>query len=579
MDRGLKPGQTLCEGKYRIEKVLGQGTFGITYLATARFTVDGDLGKMQVEGKVAIKEFFMEEVNSRDSDGRTINGSSSPVFSNYRRKFEREAKNLSKLKHPNIVRVYSVFDENNTTYYSMEFIEGCNLDEYIQKGPMPEEEALEMMNEIGAAVSHMHSKRMLHLDIKPKNIMRTSKGKYYLIDFGLSKQFNDEGQPEATTSIGLGTPRYAPPEQSGYQPDGTFPATLDVYAMGATMFKALTATLPPKATSIFSDGFPTEQLSEHDISPRTINAVEKAMQPASRRRYRTVSALLRGLDPNEIVVLDVRTGVNGANGGGNHDGRHGGNHGGRHGGNHGGRHGGSAKGKSGADSGSGIKQLWEKYRWQMAAAPAVLALAGVLLWFGMMAGKINGHDYVDLGLPSGLKWAAYNIGASSPSEFGCAYAWGETATKSSYDAQNSLTIDKNRKVLLSRGIIDESGNLAPAYDAASSDWGASWRTPGKDDLEELIEHCTWRWTSLDGHNGYEVTGPNGKSIFLPATGYCQDAEVKYSNAGGYYWSDTPPDVATGDEATKAYCLDFDKQETGIYSHSRINGFHIRPVSE
>lgn len=240
MSQGLKSGQTLKNGTYRIEKVLGQGSFGITYLAKASFTTHGKLGAMNVEAQVAIKEFFMDEVNSRHGDGSAVEGSTGSVFTNYRKKFRREAENLSKLEHPNIVHVFDVFDENNTTYYVMEFLEGTNLDDYVQqKGSLSEEESISIIREIGEAVEYMHSKKMQHLDIKPKNIMRKADGKVYLIDFGLSKQFADDGKPESSTSIGLGTPGYAPIEQAGYKQDGSFPATLDVYALGATLFKML----------------------------------------------------------------------------------------------------------------------------------------------------------------------------------------------------------------------------------------------------------------------------------------------------------------------------------------------------
>ncbi len=155
MAQGLKAGQTLQNGTYRIEEVLRQGSFGITYLATAKFTTQGNLGKMNVEAKVAIKEFFMSEVNSRQSDGSSVDGSSGSVFTNYRKKFKKEAENLSKLSHPNIVKVYDVFDENNTTYYVMEFLEGTNLDDFIkQNGVLSEDEAIFIVREIGGALAY-----------------------------------------------------------------------------------------------------------------------------------------------------------------------------------------------------------------------------------------------------------------------------------------------------------------------------------------------------------------------------------------------------------------------------------------
>lgn len=301
--QGLKPGITLKGVTYRIEKVLGQGSFGITYLATAKFTTQGNLGSMVVEAKVAIKEFFMSEVNGRRDDGSTVEGSTGSVFSNYRKKFRKEAENLSKLSHPNIVKVFDVFDENNTTYYVMEFLEGQNLDDYIKSsGCIEEGEAIKIATDIGKAVAYMHSQKMLHLDIKPKNIMRKADGRYYLIDFGLSKQFTEDGEPESSTSIGLGTPGYAPIEQTGYKQDGSFPATLDVYALGATLFKMLTGKRPPEATYILNEGFPENELTSKGISENTRDVLTKAMAPVKKQRYQSVKSFINEFE-DEVTVI------------------------------------------------------------------------------------------------------------------------------------------------------------------------------------------------------------------------------------------------------------------------------------
>ena len=300
---GLKPGTSLKGATYSIDKILGQGSFGITYLATAKFTTQGNLGKMDVEAKVAIKEFFMSEVNGRSDDGSTVEGSSGSVFTNYRKKFKKEAENLSKLQHPNIVKVFDVFDENNTTYYVMEFLEGMNLDDFIrQSGFVEEDEAIRIISEIGEALSYMHSKKMLHLDIKPKNIMRKSDGKDCLIDFGLSKQFTDDGEPESSTSIGLGTPGYAPIEQAGYKQDGSFPATLDVYALGATLFKMLTGKRPPEATYILNEGFPERDLISKSVSQNTRTVLEKAMSPIKKQRFQSVKSFINGFLNERTIV-------------------------------------------------------------------------------------------------------------------------------------------------------------------------------------------------------------------------------------------------------------------------------------
>lgn len=290
----LKSGTSLRSGKYRIERVLGQGSFGITYLATARFTTaDSSLGPMEVEAKVTIKEFFMSDINDRAADGSTVGGSCGTVFTNYRRRFRKEAENLSRLSHPNIVKVYDVFDENDTTYYVMEFIDGETLDAYInRKGTIPSAEAVEIMESVGSALSYMHSQKMLHLDVKPKNVMRRREdGSYFLIDFGLSKFFTPNGVPETSTTIGLGTPGYAPIEQSNFRQDGSFPATLDVYALGATLYKMLTGHRPPEASDVLNNGLNPNLFADKGL----VAITSKAMAPIKKDRYPSVEAFVNAL--------------------------------------------------------------------------------------------------------------------------------------------------------------------------------------------------------------------------------------------------------------------------------------------
>lgn len=310
----LKNGCTLKRGKYEIVKVLGSGNFGITYLATTKVAVNGQLGQMDVAVNVAIKEFYMKDLNNRTSDGTTVEGTQNTMVKNYRQKFKKEAENLSKLRHPNIVKVIEVFDENNTTYYVMEYVEGGSLDDYIRlKGRLTEEEALKCTIKIADALSYMHQNHMIHLDLKPKNIMRNSKGHLYLIDFGLSKQYDENGELESSTSIGLGTPGYAPLEQASYKQDGTLPVTLDVYALGASLFKMLTGKTPPESSAILNEGFPLPTLQKSGISDNTISIVEKAMASVKKNRYQSVELIMRDVElvmsHNKQVINDKEEGT------------------------------------------------------------------------------------------------------------------------------------------------------------------------------------------------------------------------------------------------------------------------------
>ena len=143
----------------------------------------------------------------------------------------------------------------------------------------------------------------------------------------------------------------------------------------------------------------------------------------------------------------------------------------------------------------------------------------------LYSGSIRGYKYIDLGLPSGLKWAVCNVGASSPEDYGDYYAWGETETKSTYTSDNCSTCNLQMN--------DISGNSQ--YDVARKKWGSTWRIPKKSELEEIEDECTWTWTTQGDRNGYKVTGPNGNSIFLPAVGYHNGYD--YQKCGYYRTSD------------------------------------------
>lgn len=283
---------------YKIMDVLGQGTFGITY--KAKVEMKGALGRLDSNMYVAVKEFFMKEVNGRENSsvtsGSTSNGG---LFYYYRDKFEREARNLSTLSHPNIVKVLEAFHANGTTYYSMEYIDGISLDKKIAQSPqgrIPLTEAIETLKQIGAAIAFMHSRNMLHLDVKPGNVMMRKDGTAVLIDFGLSKQYTSDGEPESSTKVGAGTPGYAPIEQASYHEGKGFPTMMDVYALGGTLFKMLTGQRPPEASEILNEGFPTDSLRQLFIPDNIVNSISKAMAPLKKDRWQTVDEFVKHLD-------------------------------------------------------------------------------------------------------------------------------------------------------------------------------------------------------------------------------------------------------------------------------------------
>lgn len=195
---------------------------------------------------------------------------------------------------------------------------------------------------------------------------------------------------------------------------------------------------------------------------------------------------------------------------------------------------------------------------------------------------INGHEYVDLGLPSGLKWATCNVGATNPEDHGDYYAWGEVATKTNY---TQLTYEHFR---IEQGtdadgfdievqVWDDLGDISgTGYDVAHAKWGGSWRLPSREEFKELCNYCTWTWGTINTIHGYKVTGSNGKWIFLPAVG-CRRGTGENDYDQGYYWSSTKNSM----NEAQSYCLYF--HSTYVTSdhpyNFRYDGYTVRPVIE
>ena len=193
----------------------------------------------------------------------------------------------------------------------------------------------------------------------------------------------------------------------------------------------------------------------------------------------------------------------------------------------------------------------------------------------------NGHEWVDLGLPSGLKWATCNVGANTPEEYGDYFAWGETTTKETYNwstykwCNGSYDTQTKYCTNSSYGTVDNKTVLDKEDDAAAVNWGGAWRMPTDTEMTELRENCTWTWTAQNGVNGYTVTGPNGNSIFLPAAGYRIDSSLYYVGSDGYSWSSS----LYSDIPGYAYYLYFGSDNVSRYDNSRCCGQSVRPVCQ
>ena len=245
----LQPDTVLCDGKYTIRKKIGEGGFGITYTA-----LQSGLNRI-----VCIKEYFPAGKCARATHACTVyvQGTSENVFEKYRQAFVKEAKMLATLHHPNIVEVIDIFDENNTSYMVMAFIEGKSLQSIVDaRGRLSYTEVVNYIAQVTNAIGYLHERHILHRDIKPDNIMITADYKAILIDFGSAREFEQDKTQIHTSMLTHG---YAPTEQ--YTAKSRKGSYTDIYAIGATMYFVLTGQVPLEAAA---------RLTEQMAAPKEI---------------------------------------------------------------------------------------------------------------------------------------------------------------------------------------------------------------------------------------------------------------------------------------------------------------------
>lgn len=300
----LQPNTLLQGGRYRIVRDIGQGGFGITYLAE-------DTAEQRT---VAIKEFFWKQYCERiDSTSyvRVPIADNTELVGKFMKKFENEAKTIRGLKHPNIIKVYDAFRENGTSYYVMEYIDGTSLDDVTaEKGWQEESVALRYIRKVGAALEYIHNQHVTHLDIKPQNIMLSKRGKITVIDFGVSKLYHDDGSGVTmTTPVGM-SKGYSPFEQTYQGGMKSFSPQSDVYALAATLYKLLTGVTPPPSPKVKDDGLPLKPLNSKGVSSNVVNAIVNAMR-LRNTRTQSVSEFLRQLDDESTEIIDEATIISG----------------------------------------------------------------------------------------------------------------------------------------------------------------------------------------------------------------------------------------------------------------------------
>lgn len=277
-------------GKYKIVRVLGQGGFGITYLAEHAI----------LKTRVCIKEFFPRDYVDRDGTTSLVHATTQgnvELVDRLRQRFISEAKNIYQLNHPGIIRISDIFEENGTAYYVMDYVEGISLGDMVKDGrPLPEAKALEYGKKVAEALEYIHAHNMTHFDLKPDNIMlRKEDDSPVIIDFGLSKQYTQAGH--AMTSIIVGISKgYSPMEQYSEEALNTFSPRFDVYSLGATVYTLLTGRVPPEARLLIRD----EILLPTNISPNTIAAIQWAMKPFPEDRCPTASAFIKAISGQSV---------------------------------------------------------------------------------------------------------------------------------------------------------------------------------------------------------------------------------------------------------------------------------------
>lgn len=306
----LPNGHVLQNGKYRLTQVVGQGGFGITYKGVWYTEVKGSLGTVETAVPVCIKEYFFKDYCYRDPDTFVVKVHSETgrsLFYKFKEKLIKEATILSEVHHPHIVNVLEVFEENGTAYIAMEYISGNSL-KYIMdhEGVLAESQVLKYVVQIGEALQFVHEKNILHLDIKPSNILIDAGGKARLIDFGVSKRYDLEHQETSTTMLTL-SKGFASIEQYDDEGIQNFSPCPDIYSLGATMYNLLTGKIPTESILRAAKPLISPREINPTITPKTEAVILTAIQIIPADRFQSVKEMIGELEiPAEEAKENVK---------------------------------------------------------------------------------------------------------------------------------------------------------------------------------------------------------------------------------------------------------------------------------
>ena len=293
----LPIGTKLKKGTYKIVDIIGKGGFGIVYKAES----NNNLYKT-----VAIKEFYISDWCERKNSKIHITSSNRENYDKLKNRFGEEAKRLQKFQDSHIVGVLDFFEENNTAYIVMKYIEGYSLQDIIEhKKKLPIPIALKYILDIGDALSSMHKRNAVHLDVKPSNIMLDTEGEAILIDFGLTKYYTDRNPKSIKSTIIGFTDGFAPIEQYNNEKK-IFEPHSDVYALAATFYYCITGEVPPKSVARSSGEEIIENMSYYnaEVDERLDAVIKKAMEIKPIDRYQSVSEFLENITAVSAVYRE-----------------------------------------------------------------------------------------------------------------------------------------------------------------------------------------------------------------------------------------------------------------------------------
>lgn len=550
----LKLDTLLQGGKYRIIRTLGQGGFGITYEAE----------QVLLRRKVAVKEFFMKDCCERDDATSRVTigtGNQRALAEKFRGKFIREAQMIAGMDNPHIVRVLDVFEENGTAYYVMDYLPGGSLADKVKNyGPLAEKKAESYIQQVADALAYIHSLNTVHLDIKPSNVLLNAKDEAVLVDFGISKHYDDSGEQTSSTPVGI-SKGYAPLEQGRDGDVSQFGPSTDIYALGGTLYYLVTGIVPPEASIINEDGL----LRPKGISDRLWQVIEKSMRPRRKDRPQSIQDLLALLnspsaqeDTSDETIINVSY-----------------------------------------NDTEPKRRVGKSRTWVWGLLGVLAVFISLLCIFSDKAKdgekKEVGPDTVnvagakdpgDLVLEEPAKDSPGSIKVTSEPSNATIWLDGKNTKTKTPGVLNDILPGKHTLRLVLDGYAENKSSITvisgqqssktiklvaiPEKDESEdlSGWvnlglpsGTLWRDkneagfftynqavnrfgkslPSRAQFDELRSSCKWTWQG----SGYWVTGPSGKTIYLPAAGWRESDVITNIGDGGFYWSSTPdlPDIA------------------------------------